>query len=153
MVCAVGSATLPPARATAPPVDDYPAAPLPGERVPPTPEGLAGLGVLGSVEAPARPEEPDRPAQPSWLLLQANHVLAANVALGPWIHTASAVTCFGPVLGGDLVSTRARLAGLSERRGHQLVDLDVLMVAAGDRPVLQARHSAIYRLSPAERAQ
>ena len=42
--------------------------------------------------------------------------------------------------------TRARLAGLSTRKGHELVELDVLLVANGNRPVTHIRHSAIYRL-------
>jgi hypothetical protein len=152
VVCAVATATLPSDPVAAPPVGDYPVAPLPEARVPATPEALRTLDVLGSVEAEARPEEPGEAAHPAWLLLHANRVLAANVALGPWIHAASAVTCFGSVLGGEVVCTRARVAGLSERRGNQLVDLDVLVVAPGDRPVLHARHLAIYRLSPSGRA-
>jgi hypothetical protein len=70
----------------------------------------------------------------------------ANVRLGPWIHTASAVTNLGVVRDGDRVATRARVAGLSTRKGHELVELDVLLLADGDRPVTHIRHSAIYRL-------
>ena len=66
--------------------------------------------------------------------------------LGPWIHTASAVTNLGVVNDGDRVATRARVAGLSTRKGHELVELDVMLVANRDRPVTYVRHAAIYRL-------
>ena len=66
--------------------------------------------------------------------------------LGPWIHTASAVTNLGVVDDGDRVATRARVSGLSTRKGHELVELDVMLFANRDRPVAHIRHSAIYRL-------
>jgi acyl dehydratase len=90
---------------------------------------------------------PNAVAHPGWLLSLANYVLASNVALGPWIHTASEVRHLGPVTDGDRVSVRARVVDLSEARGHELVHLDVIMVV-GDRVVQRVRHSAIYRLRP-----
>ena len=72
----------------------------------------------------------------------------ANVALGPWIHTGSDVQNFGLLHDGSRLSARGRVAELSERKGHDLVDLDVLLVADGVRPVMHVRHSAIYRLRP-----
>lgn len=84
-------------------------------------------------------------AHPGWLLAQANYVLAANVTLGPWIHVESDVRHLGLVHDGDLLSTRAVVLGTSERRGHRFVDLDVVIVADGLRPVLRARHTAIYQ--------
>jgi acyl dehydratase len=56
------------------------------------------------------------------------------------------VTNLGVVRDGDRVTTRARVSGLSTRKGHELVELDVVLVANRDRPVTHIRHSAIYRL-------
>ena len=91
-----------------------------------------------------------RVAHPVWLLYFANAILASNVALGPWIHTASAVQNLSMLHDGERVSARGRVTALSERRGHQVVDLDLLLVAGGERPVMHVRHSAIYRLRSTE---
>ena len=160
-VCASGRASLPDAPHPPDPAD-YPEAPLPDDRAPATPEALAALSVLGSLESGFHADRAhgflgqldedldlyghERLAHPGWLLRAANDILVANVRLGPWIHTASAVTNLGVVSDGDRVATRARVAGLSTRKGHELVDLDVLLVADGERPVTYIRHSAIYRL-------
>jgi hypothetical protein len=69
----------------------------------------------------------------------------ANVALGPWIHTESTVGFLGLVGDGDRVETRARVAGVRERGGHQYVDLDVVQHVAG-RPIARIAHTAIFRL-------
>jgi hypothetical protein len=103
-------------------------------------------GFLGQLDEDLELYGRERLAHPGWLLRAANDILVANVRLGPWIHTASAVTNLDVVREGDRVSTRARLAGLSTRKGHELVELDVLLVANGNRPVTHIRHSAIYRL-------
>jgi len=161
-VCGVGTATLPASRTDPPSLADYRATPLLGAKVPPTPEALAGLGDLGTVEAgfhAGRADETlalvgdDFPlyrelgvAHPTWLLYFANALLASSVALGPWIHTASDVTNLGMLHDGQRLSARGRIAALTERKGHQLVELDILMVADGTDPVMHARHSAIYRL-------
>lgn len=84
-------------------------------------------------------------AHPGWLIAQANHVLAANVTLGPWIHVESDVQHLGLIRDGDAVSTRAVVLGTSERKGHRFVELDVLIVDGAERPVLRARHVAIYQ--------
>jgi acyl dehydratase len=166
-VCATGRASLPDAAdaldaARPPDPADYPETPLPDEPAPATPEALAELDVLGSLEAGFHADRAhgflgqldddlelygrEGLAHPGWLLRAANDILAANVRLGPWIHTASAVTNLGVVRDGDRVATRARVSGLSTRKGHELVELDVVLVANRDRPVTHIRHSAIYRL-------
>jgi hypothetical protein len=167
-VCAVGQARLDASASApaAPYLDDYPDAPPRSPRLEPTPEALASLDVLGSVEAGFHASRIDDTvalvgddlpiyrelgvAHPVWLLYFANSLLAANVALGPWIHTASAVQNLGLLHDGERLSARGRVAGLSERRGHQVADLDVLFVADGVRPVMQVNHSAIYRLRSSE---
>jgi hypothetical protein len=168
-VCAVASARLAPSRPVTPSLDDYPETPLPTARHEPTPEAMAGVDVLGSVEAGFRAGRIDETlalvgddlalyqdlgvAHPTWLLYFANALLASNVALGPWIHTASTVQNLSLLRDGQRLSARGRVAGLSERRGHHLVDLDVLLVADGSVPVTHVRHSAIYRLRSVEHAE
>jgi hypothetical protein len=83
-------------------------------------------------------------AHPGWLLRRANRVLAANVALGPWIHVESDVRLYGTVGDGEPVSTRARVQRVWEHREHRFVTLDVLVLAYDERPVMQAEHTAIY---------
>jgi hypothetical protein len=162
-VVATATASLPASPPRPPSVDGYPAAPLPAERVAATEPSLAALDALGSFDAtfhaehaPAFLEEIGEdlvvyrdggPAHPGYLLLAANWILGANVRLGPWMHVGSDVTNYGVVTDGDHVSTRGRIAGLFERRGHRFVDLDLLLVANGIRPVLHVRHTAIYDIA------
>ena len=143
-------------------LDRYIEAPLPTERVPATPEGLARLDVLGSLEFGFHADRAhgflgqldddlevyDREglAHPGWLLRAANDILAANVCLGPWIHAGSVVSNLGVVTDGDRISTRGRVVRRWERKGNHLVELDVLLVANGHRPVTHVGHTAIYRL-------
>jgi acyl dehydratase len=163
-VCAVGQARVDANAPARPSIEDYPEAPLISPRLDPTPEALAEVDLLGSLEAGYHADRADtallgddlpiyrelRVAHPVWLLYFANAILASNVALGPWIHTASAVQNLSMLHDGERLSARGRVAALSERRGHQVVDLDLLLVAGGERPVMQVRHSAIYRLRSTE---
>jgi acyl dehydratase len=165
-LCAHAQARLPPAAVDVLDAGDWPVVslPEPERRLPATREGLRGAAALGTLGATFRTDVgesyleavgddlavyrgPDAVAHPGWLHSLANHVLASNVALGPWIHTASEVRHLGVVADGDRVSVRARVLDLSEARGHELVHLDVAMVV-GDRAVQRVRHSAIYRLRP-----
>jgi acyl dehydratase len=84
-------------------------------------------------------------AHPFALLRLSNQILMSNFKLGPWIHAASDVINRSVVRNGDEVSTRGRVRECFERKGHQFVVLDVLVVANRDRVVQQVRHTAIYR--------
>ena len=168
-VCAVGQARLDARAPEFPSLEEYPEAPLVSPRLDPTPQALSGVDVLGSLEAGFHAERLDETAalvgddlpvyrelgaaHPVWLLYFANAILASNVALGPWIHTGSAVQNLSLLREGERLSVRGRIAGLSERRGHQIVDLDVLMVAGRVRPVMHVRHTAIYSLRSGEHAE
>lgn len=141
----------------------WPHLPLPakGERPPASDEAFAARPQLGSLDARFRVELGERyldavgeslslyrdegVAHPGWLIAQANYVLAANVVLGPWIHVESDVRHLGLVHDGDMISTRAVLVSTWERRGHRFVELDVLIVDGAERPVLRARHVAIFQ--------
>jgi acyl dehydratase len=163
-VIATGTASVPSPAPSPPPVDDYHAAPMPAERAPATEGHFAALGTLGSWDATFHAEQAPAfldevgddlavyrdggPAHPGYLLLAANWILGANVRLGPWMHVGSDVTNYSLVADGDLVSTRGRVTSLFERKGHQFVELDLLMVANDTRPVLHVRHTAIYEIAP-----
>lgn len=160
-VVATGTAALPDAPAAAPPVGDYPTAPLPANRPPASAQSLGAVDVLGSLDAgfhagkaddflaeigddlPLYPDE--RVAHPGYLIRDANWILAANVRLGPWIHVESTVMHFSAVEDGQRVSTRGRVRELFERKGHEFVVLDLLQVADDARPVARIEHTAIYR--------
>lgn len=138
---------------------DVPAAALPARRPSAGAGSLAPGTVLGSVDHRHDAETAadyldqvgdDLPlfrqegyAHPGWLLSAANDVLVANVVLGPWMHVESRVQFLRPVSHGQTLQTRARVAGLSERKGHRFVDLDVVVLADGDR-AMAVRHVAIY---------
>jgi acyl dehydratase len=146
-----------------PDAGDYRTSGLPVSPVPPTAAGLASVEVLGATVLELDPamlgqtaSDLDDPsplyrgagavAHPGLLLRQANRALAENVALGPWIHVASDVVHCGTAGAGDRLETRGRVARAYERKGRGWVDLDLLIVAGGTRPVARVYHTAIYRL-------
>jgi acyl dehydratase len=83
-------------------------------------------------------------AHPGSLIQAANEILSSNVLLGPWIHVSSQATFVTTAGDGDVLTTRGRVVETFERKGHKFVDLDVLVVANDDRPVMHARHQAIF---------
>lgn len=156
---ASGGASLPSSPPAAPDPSSYPVAPLPDDRPPASPEALS-VEVLGTLEYGFHADQIDsyledvretspfyaaeRVAHPGWLMAMANYALSHNVRLGPWIHVESHATHFSALEDGERVEVRSKVAGLFEKKGHRFVDLDVLWVADGTRPVLHARHTAIY---------
>jgi hypothetical protein len=86
-------------------------------------------------------------AHPALLLQQANRALSENVALGPWLHVESDLAHGGLARAGERLVTAGRVARLFERGGHRLVELDVLVTAGEDRPVVHVRHTAIWQLA------
>ena len=89
--------------------------------------------------------EREKLVHPGTVLRMANFALMHNVKLGPWIHVGSEVQNFGVAHVGETLSARARVAGSYERKGHLFVEMDVLVLSDGARPVAQVRHTAIYR--------
>ena len=147
--------------ALAPPtLYDVAEAPAPRKRPAASAASLAVGTVLGSLDVGFRADRAEeylrdigeeapvyrteRIAHPGWLLRMANAILVANVELGPWIHVSSAATHFGPVRDGQRVQTRAIVVDEYERKGHRFVELDVVILADGEHPVLRVRHTAIY---------
>jgi acyl dehydratase len=164
--CAMATVTLPAGSPT--PVNPalYPAAPLPAERPIATPEHLAGLAALGTPEAvydEARAAEylelvsdtlpyyrgREGWVHPAFFLQQANRALRDNVHVSPWIHVGSVVRHLGGARVGAHLATRGRVRSVFEKKGRQMVELDLLVVAGPSaRPAAHIRHTAIYRLSP-----
>jgi acyl dehydratase len=144
----------------------HPAAPLPMSPAPASSEALRSLGPLGSpvVELDAGTlataahdlddasplyRGPSGVLHPALLLRQANRILSANVALGPWIHASSDVAHSDLARAGDRLETRGRVARVYDRKGRDWVDLDLVVVAGGVRPIARIRHTAIYRMPAA----
>ena len=85
-------------------------------------------------------------AHPGYLLGLANEIFVRNFNLNPWIHVGSEVRNLGLVRDGDSLSVRGRIQDSFERKGHEFVDLDILLLTDHARPVQQVRHRAIYKL-------
>jgi len=141
----------------------YPAAALPAERplasrayleqraVLGTPQLILERAVadafLGKVgENLSMYREADGPAHPGIYLEQANRALDRNVRVSPWIHVESHGQHLSVLRVGERLETRARVKSLFQGKGHEFVDLDLLLLAEGARAVASIRHVAIYQL-------
>ena len=164
--CAVMTVTLPAGSPT--PVNPalYPVAPLPAERPTATREYLAGVDALGTPEAlydeACAAEYLERVSDtlshyrgadgwvhPAFFLQQANRALRDNVQVSPWIHVGSVVRHLGGARVGTHLATRGRVRSVFEKKGRDMVELDLLIVGgASARPVAHIHHTAIYRLRP-----
>ncbi|HVV36681.1 MAG TPA: hypothetical protein VHC63_08780 [Acidimicrobiales bacterium] len=159
-LCASGAATLPDDAVAPPAVDGWPDFECDGNRTPASPEAFESvpLGYLevgfhaDAAEAyldDIREQLPlfrtDGCAHPGWLARYCNFVLTANFVLGPWIHVESTTQFFSPLVDGERLQTRARVTDVFEKNGHRFVDLDVLQLADGTRPVARVAHRAIYQ--------
>jgi hypothetical protein len=166
--CATGEAALPPSAPPPPEIDAFGVASPPQERPPADERSLAvgtALGMrptllteelvtqyLGDVRETLPLYREERLAHPGMALRACNWALTHNVVLGPWIHVGSKVQNFAAARIGDELSLRGRVAANYERKGHRFVDLDVLVLANGTKPIAQVMHRAIYRLREGERA-
>ncbi|MFQ5830170.1 MAG: hypothetical protein ACE5JD_13590 [Candidatus Methylomirabilia bacterium] len=152
--------------ATGPDPAAFPEAPLPAERPVVSRRLLERLEALGTPEL--RLDEATAsdylskvneslplyfgagaPAHPFIYLDQANRALDRNVRISPWIHVESHGQHLGLCDVGERLSTRGKIARLYERKGHELVELNLLLVADSRRPVASIRHIAIYQLRQA----
>jgi hypothetical protein len=87
---------------------------------------------------------PERLAHPAVILGLANEILMQNYSLGPWIHASSEVRNSEAVRDGEPVEVRGKIADAYERKGHELVVLDVAILTAG-RLASRIRHTAIWK--------
>jgi acyl dehydratase len=164
VLCARGRAELGAARPPLPQLEAYLRVLPPADRPPADEQSLApgtALGIapfavtherllqyLRDVRESAALYTEEGLVHPGQLLRTCNLALSQNVLLGPWIHTASRVQNFAPARVGETLSVRARVLGNYERKGHRLVDLDVVVLAEESRVLAQVLHTAIYRLRP-----
>jgi len=154
------------ARPSPPVVSDYVVASLPAERPRATRALFEGLRVLGTPEldldAAAATGFVTRfgetlmdyagakaPAHPGMHLDMANRALDRNVRMSPWIHVGSEGWHLSVARVGDRLTMRGRVQRLFEKKGHEFVEADLLLVANGSRPVASIRHTAIYLLRKA----
>jgi hypothetical protein len=163
-VCATATMGLPLGPLLAlPDVAAYPAAALPAERPLATRALFEGRAVLGTPQlilerAVAEAflarvserlpmyREADAPVHPGLYLDQANRALDRNVRVSPWIHVESHGQHLSMARVRERLETRARIKNLFQGKGHEFVELDLLLLAEGARPVASIHHVAIYRL-------
>lgn len=144
-------------------IEDYPEAPLPSieDRASATREAFTPGAALGTLtERLMLPDTTfldsmserlpvyvgsEAVAHPAFLLGLANQLLARNFKLGPWIHAASEIVNHSVVRDGETVSVRGRIRECFERKGHQFVVVDSVIVTEEGRLVQKVRHTAIYR--------
>ena len=161
--CATGTARLPQQAAVPPALDAFPPGdpPAPQDRPAAGPATLAvgkrmntlaqeitdevAAGYLRDVRETAELYSREGLVHPGAVLRKCNHALLQNVLLGPWIHVGSAVRNYSAARVGETLSARGCVAANYERKGHLFVDLDVLVLSEGTRPITQVRHTAIYR--------
>jgi hypothetical protein len=164
--CATARASLSGDAPVAPGIDGYPLRDPPQHRPPADETSLApgtALGIRPFVLTPdmaaqylrdVREADPiyaeQGLAHPGQLLRLSNLVLRENVVLQPWVHTGSKVTNFAAARVGDELSARARVAANYERKGHRLVDLDIVLIANGGTVLAHVLHTAVYRLRQLE---
>jgi len=167
-LCAVGSAGIGYNGANPPTPSHYPRQPLPANqhrteaRAANLPPGTQ-LGTLDfhmepdGLESKVRNDYqdklslysgPDAVCHPAYMLEQANQILARNVDLGPWIHTKSEVQNFLSPPAGEKLSIRGFVTRSYEKRGNELVDLDLAIFDSGERGIAKVKHTAIIRLRP-----
>jgi hypothetical protein len=83
---------------------------------------------------------------PAYLLEQANQILMHNLRLGPWLHKQSEVQNYSLPRVCNQLSIRGCVAGSFERRGLELVYLDLAIFDPEDHCIAGIRHTAIIRL-------
>lgn len=162
-ICAIGSASLPnPSSALDP--NEYPFRPPAQLR----PASIASFSIgdkLGSFEfdLDLKGEMPkfldnvvetspiyDSTCHPAFWIAQANEILMRNIALGPWIHTASDARHYALARDGERLSLRGRVIDLYERRSHELIMAELGLFGENDRPVAHIKHTAIIKLHEAK---
>jgi len=166
-VCGTATMTLVTGPKPSPPLaSEYAVAPVPVERPRVTRAHLETLKVLGTPELEldgraagdyiARFGETlalytgaGAPAHPGIHLDLSNRALDRNVRMSPWIHVESRGQHWSAARVGERLAMCGRIQNLFEKKGHEFVEADLLLVAGGSRPVASIRHTAIYLLRKA----
>jgi hypothetical protein len=106
-----------------------------------------GAAYVEAVGEPLPLYVADAVAHPGLLLRLVNLLLMRNVALGPWIHTASSCRLLAVATLPVQMTVSGTVTDRYERNGHAYVRYDALVQADG-RAVMTADHTAIYRIGP-----
>jgi len=161
-LCAIGSASLPNPLLKLDP-NDFPFGPLPdaARLRPATIASFVTGDTLGSLEfnldlKSELPKFLDNVVEtspiygdvchPAFWIAQANEILMRNIALGPWIHTASETRHYAIARDGARLSLRGRVVDLYERRGHELIVVDLGLFGETGLPIAHIKHTAIIKL-------
>jgi len=139
-VCARGVAVT-----HAPPDGPPPAIPeasLPArdQRPVPTSDTIVPGALLGTVRTKLESAAPDK------LLQLSNDILIQNFRLGPWLHAGSELRNWGAAKAGDQVSIRGRIVDRFDRKGHQFLVADIMLLDDSQHLLQTVRHTAIYKL-------
>jgi hypothetical protein len=102
-----------------------------------------GLEHIDAVREDASLYDGGRICNPAYMLRRANYILATNVKLGPWIHSESDIRLHALLRDGQMLDTRARVAGNVDHKGHLIVSLDFAVLGDG-KLAMSGRHWAIY---------
>jgi acyl-CoA thioesterase FadM len=163
-VCGTATMMLDTGAKPSPPLaSEYAVAPVPAERPRVTRAHLERLKVLGTPELDLTAEAAadyiarfgetlsvyagaGAPAHPGIHLDLSNRALDRNVRMSPWIHVESHGRHWSAARVGERLEMRGRVERLFEKKGHEFVEADLLLVADGSRPVASIRHTAIYLL-------
>lgn len=164
-LCAVGEASL---RANPQCIDasHYPRHPMLDMKLAPTVDALPAETPLGSLEwmhdGPGQTgefknvleefrdplpiyREADAPPHAALYAMKANRILAENVDLGPWIHTASDIQFYAIPSLGERLTLSGRVAESYVRRGHDMVTLDLAVLGDNGRALAHVLHTAIVQ--------
>jgi hypothetical protein len=142
-VCARATAIIRPASAEPPELIPEAALPARDQRPVATSQTVIPGALLGSVGTTLESASQEK------LLQLSNDILIQNFRLGPWLHVSSELRNWGAAKAGEAVSVRGRVADRFDRKGHEFVVADVMVVAAGQGLLQTVRHTAIYRLRAA----
>jgi hypothetical protein len=165
VLCATGIAGLPTATPELNP-DDYPFRPLPapGNLHPASISAFSPGDVLGSleftldlsgemerfldnvVETSTVYRGAGAVCHPAFFVDRANEIIMQNVALGPWIHTASEIQHCSIAMDGERLSLRGRVVETDEKRGNEYIVADLGLFSERNRPVARIKHTAIIKL-------
>jgi acyl dehydratase len=88
---------------------------------------------------------------PAFWIAQANEIVMQNMALGPWIHTASEAQHYSVARDGDRLSLRGRVIDSFERRGNEYIALELGLFGEEGRPIAKIKHTAIIKLREPEK--
>lgn len=167
-LCAIGEAAHPASDADPIHTYDYPLGhtPLENERLAPVASEIPSGHVLGTIEFEFDGDnfqgesgkfiEDMQETQkiykgkkgvlhPALVPHLANQILARNVNLGPWIHTASNVRHHSLPEPGETVSLRGKISHAYENRGHDIAVMNLALFGEKDRLITHLTHTAIIR--------